>query len=198
MQGIMDARHEGQQVAATAGVRNRPGQPGTCPSKRILGTGEPGSPCPSAGAIASVRCGKVYLAGIGKRLGRKALAEVAQVAKPDTILAWYQRLIASKIRWLQAPPLSRTAPDRIAERSPSRPNGPGEFRLGGMTGLSAHFPTWVTGCRTRRLPTFSAGMGLSRHANGIKTRPGRSSSSPTSRFWPESTSSQSLCSLGVA
>jgi hypothetical protein len=138
------------------------------------------------------------LAGIGKRLGRKALAEVAQVAKPDTILAWYQRLIASKIRWLQAPPLSRTAPDRIAERSPSRPNGPGEFRLGGMTGLSAHFPTWVTGCRTRRLPTFSAGMGLSRHANGIKTRPGRSSSSPTSRFWPESTSSQSLCSLGVA
>ena len=36
------------------------------------------------------------LAGIGKRLGRKALAEVAQVAKPDTILAWYRRLIASK------------------------------------------------------------------------------------------------------
>ena len=29
------------------------------------------------------------LAGIGKRLGRKALAEVARVGKPDTILAWY-------------------------------------------------------------------------------------------------------------
>jgi putative transposase len=36
------------------------------------------------------------LAGIGKRLGRKALAEVACVAKPDTILAWYCKLIAQK------------------------------------------------------------------------------------------------------
>jgi transposase InsO family protein len=36
------------------------------------------------------------LAEIGKRLGRKALARVACVAKPDTILAWYRRLIASK------------------------------------------------------------------------------------------------------
>ena len=36
------------------------------------------------------------LAEIGKRLGRKALAEVAVVAKPETILAWYRRLIARK------------------------------------------------------------------------------------------------------
>ena len=36
------------------------------------------------------------LAEIGKRLGRKALREVASVAKPDTILAWYRRLIAQK------------------------------------------------------------------------------------------------------
>jgi hypothetical protein len=36
------------------------------------------------------------LAEIGKRLGRKALAQVACVAKPDTILAWYRRLIARK------------------------------------------------------------------------------------------------------
>jgi hypothetical protein len=36
------------------------------------------------------------LAEIGKRLGRKHLAEVACVAKPDTILAWYRRLIARK------------------------------------------------------------------------------------------------------
>src|SRR5215471_11954901 len=34
------------------------------------------------------------LAEIGKRLGRKALAKVACVAKPDTILAWYRGLIA--------------------------------------------------------------------------------------------------------
>src|ERR687892_695616 len=36
------------------------------------------------------------LAEIGKRLGRKALKEVACVARPDTILAWYRRLIARK------------------------------------------------------------------------------------------------------
>ena len=36
------------------------------------------------------------LAEIGKRLGRRALKEVARVAQPDTILAWYARLIAQK------------------------------------------------------------------------------------------------------
>src|SRR6185436_13649946 len=36
------------------------------------------------------------LAEIGKRLGRRALSQVACVAKPDTILAWYRRLIAQK------------------------------------------------------------------------------------------------------
>src|ERR1700685_2175218 len=39
---------------------------------------------------------RVTLAEIGKRLGRKALREVACVAKPDTILAWYRRLVAEK------------------------------------------------------------------------------------------------------
>src|SRR5215831_719822 len=36
------------------------------------------------------------LAEIGKRLGRKGLEKVACAAKPDTILAWYRRLIARK------------------------------------------------------------------------------------------------------
>jgi len=36
------------------------------------------------------------LADIGKRLVRTALQQVACVAKPDTILAWYRRLIARK------------------------------------------------------------------------------------------------------
>ena len=39
---------------------------------------------------------RATLAEIGKRLGRKALREVACVAKPDTILAWYRRLVAKK------------------------------------------------------------------------------------------------------
>lgn len=39
---------------------------------------------------------RAALAEIGKRLGRKALREVVCIAKPDTILAWYRRLIARK------------------------------------------------------------------------------------------------------
>src|SRR5437763_10221411 len=54
------------------------------------------------------------LAEIGKRLGRAALQQVACVAKPDTILAWYRRLIArtfdgSKFRASAGGP--RIAPD---------------------------------------------------------------------------------------
>ena len=36
------------------------------------------------------------MAEIAKRLGRKALKDIARVAKPDTILAWYQRLVTQK------------------------------------------------------------------------------------------------------
>ena len=36
------------------------------------------------------------LAETGKRLGRRALAQVACVAKPDTILRWYRKLIVEK------------------------------------------------------------------------------------------------------
>jgi putative transposase len=36
------------------------------------------------------------LAEIGKRLGKQALAEVASIAKPDTILAWHRQLVAQK------------------------------------------------------------------------------------------------------
>src|SRR5215831_6139457 len=39
---------------------------------------------------------KATLAEIAHRLGRKALEEVAATAKPDTILGWYQKLIAKK------------------------------------------------------------------------------------------------------
>src|SRR3977135_2968179 len=39
---------------------------------------------------------RATLAGIAKRLGRKALQEIACIAKPDTILAWYRRLVAHK------------------------------------------------------------------------------------------------------
>jgi len=39
---------------------------------------------------------RVSLAEIGKRLGRKALEEVAQIVRPETILGWHWKLIAKK------------------------------------------------------------------------------------------------------
>jgi hypothetical protein len=39
---------------------------------------------------------RATLSEIGHRLGRKALGEVATVARPDTILAWYRKLVAHK------------------------------------------------------------------------------------------------------
>jgi putative transposase len=39
---------------------------------------------------------KKTLAEIGHRLGRKSLEDVANAAKPDTILGWYRKLVAQK------------------------------------------------------------------------------------------------------
>ena len=39
---------------------------------------------------------RATLAEIGHRLGRKVLVEIATVAQPDTILAWYRKLVARK------------------------------------------------------------------------------------------------------
>ncbi len=39
---------------------------------------------------------RISLAEMGKRLGRKALEEVAQIVRPETILRWHRKLIARK------------------------------------------------------------------------------------------------------
>jgi len=39
---------------------------------------------------------RISLASAAKRLGRKALEEVAQIVRPETILGWHRRLITKK------------------------------------------------------------------------------------------------------
>ncbi len=39
---------------------------------------------------------RIRLAELGKKLGHKALADVANIVKPETVLAWYRRLVAAK------------------------------------------------------------------------------------------------------
>jgi HTH-like domain len=39
---------------------------------------------------------RISLAEIAKRLGRRALKDVAQIVRPETVLGWHRRLIAKK------------------------------------------------------------------------------------------------------
>ena len=48
------------------------------------------------------------LGEIGHRLGRKVLADIATIARPDTILGWYRKLVARKF-------------DGSVRRGPGRP-----------------------------------------------------------------------------
>jgi putative transposase len=76
------------------------------------------------------------LASIGKRLGREALEQVASVAKPETILGWYRKLIAQKFdgskhrAYPGRPPISREITELIV-RMARENSGWGYDRIAG-------------------------------------------------------------------
>jgi putative transposase len=59
---------------------------------------------------------RATLVEIGQRLGRKALAEVATVARPDTILAWYRKAVGRKFDGSKA----RRGPGKTAGQAGGR------------------------------------------------------------------------------
>src|SRR5207244_10141706 len=63
---------------------------------------------------------RATLGEIGHRLGRKVLGEVATVARPDTILAWYRR-------WLEGPSRPGQTSDQTRGRAAARSHGQGEL-----------------------------------------------------------------------
>lgn len=71
---------------------------------------------------------RITLAEIGKRLGRKTLAEIANIVTPETILAWHRRLVARKFdgrKNRKSPGRSRTKKEieqlvvRLTKENPS-------------------------------------------------------------------------------
>jgi hypothetical protein len=60
---------------------------------------------------------RITLASAAKRLGRKALEEVAQIVRPETILGWHRRLIARKFDGSKnrSPGKGGSARDKIEE-----------------------------------------------------------------------------------
>jgi putative transposase len=96
------------------------------------------------------------LAEIGKRLGRKGLKPVACTAQPDTILAWYRRLIARKFdgsRYRASPGRPRVEPEVEAlVVSLARENsGWGYDRIvGALSNLGHHLSEHTVGNILRR------------------------------------------------
>src|SRR5215510_15855352 len=102
------------------------------------------------------------LAEIGKRLGRKCLAEVACVAKPETILAWYRRLIARKFdgsKHRSYPGRPRIGPEleALILRMAQENKGWGYDRIGGaLANLGYHVSDQTVGNILRRHDTAPA------------------------------------------
>ena len=97
------------------------------------------------------------LAEIGKRLGRKALEQVACVAKPDTILGWYRRLIARKFdgsknrAYPGRPPIGREISDLVVRMAREKGviSATRSFRCIADLAANAIFAMRLTGPRTR-------------------------------------------------
>src|SRR5262249_706209 len=135
------------------------------------------------------------LADIGKRLGRKALEKVAQVAKPDTILVWYRRLIAQKFDGSKR----RSYPGRPRIDATSKPSScawPRRTPAGVTTGSLARWPTSAITSRTRLWATSCVATTPHRLPNGVRPRRGKSSSAGIWTCSPEPISSPSKCCGG--
>ena len=114
------------------------------------------------------------LAEIGKRLGRKVLGQVACVAKPDTIPAWYRKLIAKKFdgsrhrSYPGRPPIKPELQELIIKMAREN-SGWGYDRIVGALSNLGHTVTDQT-----------VGNVLKRH--GIAPAPKRSQTTPWKQF----------------
>jgi hypothetical protein len=81
-------------LSAHPGLRHWASGSGTAGADRISGRGKSHPEGPGRLKLSDAE--RATLGEIGHRLGRKVLGEVANVARPDTILAWYRKLVARK------------------------------------------------------------------------------------------------------
>ena len=92
---------------------------------------------------------------------------------PVSLLAWYRKLIATKVRRIEVSQVLGSVPELM--RKPSgwwcgwRRKIPGRA----MTGSWAPWPTWVSGSRIRRWAIFSAAMIFHRLPSGSRRPAGR-------------------------
>ena len=73
---------------------------------------------------------KATLAQIAHRLGRDALDELAAVAGPDTLMAWYRKLIAKKFDGSAFRKFMGATPNRRRNRAVGGTDGEGKSGVG--------------------------------------------------------------------
>ena len=132
------------------------------------------------------------LADLAKKLGKKALEEVANIVKPDTLLRWYRRLIANKFDGSKN------------RRYPGRPRVDAEIEEL-LVRFARENRTWgydrIAGALRNlghKVSDQSVGNILRRHdipRRRCEVRPqlGKSLSDRTRRFWPRRTFSPRRC-----
>ena len=134
---------------------------------------------------------RATLGEIGHRLGRKALAEIATVARPDTILAWYRKLAAhkfdgSKVRRCPGRPRIRREIEQLIVRMASANRDWGYDRIAGaLANLGFKLCDQTVG-NVLQPPRSASARPL-----------GRLSFAPTWRCWREPTFSPRRCSRCV-
>src|SRR5204862_7448375 len=125
---------------------------------------------------------RATLGEIGHRLGRKVLGEVATVAQPDTILAWYRKLVArkfdgSKARQGPGRPRIKREVEQLIVRMASENRDWGYDRIvGALANLGIRFPI--------KRSAISSNATLFRRRRSASARPpGRPSFGSTWRCW---------------
>jgi putative transposase len=111
---------------------------------------------------------KATLAEIAQRLGRKAL-ELAAVAKPDTLLAWYRKLIANKFdgsrirQRVGRPRIDEEAERLVVQMAKENPSWGYDRIVGALANLG-----FLLSDQT--VATFSVGMAFRLPQNGWNAR----------------------------
>src|SRR5262249_8350316 len=91
------------------------------------------------------------LAELGQQLGRKALAEVATIAQPDTILAWHRTFADRKVDTSEPrtsvgrPRIGREIEDLVVRMACENPSWGYDRIVGALTNLGYHISNQTVG-----------------------------------------------------
>ena len=133
------------------------------------------------------------LGEIGHRLSRKALADVATIARPDTILGWYRKLVARKFdgskvcRGPGRPRIKREVEELIIRMASENRDWGYDRIAGALANLGYKASDQTVGNVLRRHGLLPARRNASARPHGLP------SFEPTWRCWRGPTSSPQRC-----